>query len=61
MAHKVTLLKSWTNNSGRKYPIGQVILCTKELKQELLYGGYAKEFEGTYPPKKKVKTDFFKN
>lgn len=53
---KVILGKSWTNRFGRKYPIGQMILCDKELEAELK--GYAKDFDTKVS--KKVKTDFFK-
>jgi len=60
MARKVVLKKSWINRFGRKYPVGQVILCDAELESELKYGGYAEDFDGPYPPKKKVKTEFFK-
>lgn len=55
---KVILGKSWTNRFGRKYPIGQEILCDKELESELKDRGYAKDFE--MKVSKKVKTDFFK-
>ena len=55
---KVILGRSWTNTFGRKYPIGQTILCDKELEAELKERGYAKDFE--VKTSKKVKTDFFK-
>jgi len=57
---KVVLSKSWVNRFGRKYPIGQIILCDKDLEWELKMGGYAEGYEGEYPPKKKVKTNLFK-
>ena len=56
---RVTLIRSWTNIFGRKYPIGQVISCDRELEEILIRGGYAKDFEAK-PSKQKVKTDFFK-
>jgi hypothetical protein len=56
---KVILGKSWTNIFGRKYPIGQTILCNKILEKVLIDGGYAKDFEAK-TSKGKVKTDFFK-
>jgi len=54
---KVVLLKSWTNKFGRRYPIGQQILCDKELGQELIETGMAREFG---VETSKMKTDFFK-
>lgn len=55
---KVILTKSWTNAFGRKYPIGQKILCDKVLGEFLLKKKLAKEHEGETSDK--VKTDFFK-
>jgi hypothetical protein len=55
---KVILTKSWTNAFGRKYPIGQKILCDKELGEFLIKKKYGKEYEGSASDK--VKTDFFK-
>lgn len=60
MSHKVTLIKSWTNFQGRVYPVGQVLIVDKELRQQLIDEGVASIYEGEYPPKEKVKTDFFK-
>lgn len=54
---KLTLVKSWTNRFGRKYPIGQTMLVDKELGDLLLSRGYAKEFEDSTSKKR---TDFFK-
>lgn len=57
---KARLVKSWTNIFGRKYPIGQVILCHPDLHKELIDDGYAEDFDGVYSAKKKKKTEFFK-
>lgn len=54
------MLKSWTNVFGRKYPIGTVLQCDKQLHEELIDMGWAEDFDGLYPPKTKKKTDFFK-
>ena len=57
----LTLIKSWTNVFGRKYPIGQLMRTDKVLGQFLLYNKIAKEYEGKEKrPPQKVKTDFFK-
>jgi len=53
----LTLIKSWTNKFGRKYPIGQILRVDKELGTYLLDKKYAKDYEATQT---KVKTDFFK-
>jgi hypothetical protein len=58
-AIKVILNKSWTNKFGKKYPIGTIIPCDKDLSARLINEGYGEKYEGKYPPKAKVKTDFF--
>jgi hypothetical protein len=55
---KLTLIKSWTNKFGRKYPIGQTMRVDKELGAYLIEKKYAKDYEATQ--NKKVKTEFFK-
>ena len=55
---KLTLIRSWTNVFGRRYPIGQTMRVDKELGRFLLDNKYAKEYEATQNGK--VKTDFFK-
>lgn len=57
---RIQLVKSWTNAFGRKYPVGQILQGTKELVNELISSGTAKEYKGVYPPRMKVKSDFFK-
>lgn len=54
----VILQKSWTNVFGRKYPVGQKIMCDKNLRAFLVNNGYAKDYDGNR--RIKVKTDFFK-
>ena len=61
MALKILILtRSWTNVFGRKYPIGQKMRVDNQLGQRLLDENYAKEFNGVYKSKEKVRTDFFK-
>lgn len=57
---RVILKKKWTNTLGRTYPVGQIIQCDKELHSILIEDEIADDYSGDYPPKKKVKTDFFK-
>ena len=57
---RIQLVKSWTNVFGRKYPVGQILQGTKEFVNELISSGTAKEYKGVYPPRTKVKSDFFK-
>jgi hypothetical protein len=56
----IRLLKSWTNKSGRKYPIGKILPMSNSLSKDLIRDNIAVEYKGEYPPKKKMKTDFFK-
>jgi len=60
MRRRVVLIASWTNIRGKKYPVGQIIQGDKELTEELINSGKAKRYEGRYPPREKVKSDFFK-
>jgi hypothetical protein len=55
---RVRLLKSWTNAQGRKYGIGWVISTTEGKK--MIEKGIAEEYNGEYPPKRKMRTNFFK-
>ncbi len=57
---RIVLVKSWTNVFNRKYPVGQILQGTKQFVNELISSGTAKEYNGEYPPRKKVKSDFFK-
>lgn len=57
---RVILIKSWTNILGRIYPVGQIIQCDKDLHSILIEDGLAEDYTGDYPPKEKIKTDFFK-
>ena len=60
MAYRVELIRSWIHPLGRKYPVGQIIQCDRELHDKLHEDGYAKDYTGKYPPVGKSKTDFFK-
>lgn len=58
---KVILLKSWKHPFKKKaLPIGKVMGCSAELASALLADRIAELYTGTYPPKEKTKTDFFK-
>lgn len=61
MAHRLRLLKSYHHQYKRKaWPIGQIINVDDTLAHELLSDNIAEVYSGEYPPKDKVKTDFFK-
>jgi hypothetical protein len=57
---RVRLLKSWTNQQGRKYPIGTVITFDRAFSKNMIEQGLAKEYNGEYPRVKKEKIEFFK-
>lgn len=58
---KVILKKSWKHPYKlRALPIGKIVACSNELAMELLADDIAELYTGTYPPKEKVKTNFFK-
>ncbi len=44
----------------RKLPVGKIITMTGSLGGKLIAQGIAEKYTGVYPPKKKMKTDFFK-
>jgi hypothetical protein len=52
---KIRLLKKW-----REWPIGRVMEVADPKAKELIQVGTAERYEGEYPPKEKMKTDFFK-
>jgi hypothetical protein len=56
---RVRLLKSW--DSGlKKFAIGTVIEVSDGKAKELIQVETAERYSGEYPPKGKVKTEFFK-
>lgn len=58
---RVRLLKSWVGLTGRKYPIGQILIVTNGLAKKLINEKRATKYTGEYPPRKlKIRTDFFK-
>jgi hypothetical protein len=52
---KIRLLSKW-----EKYAIGTVLEVFDSKAKELICEGAAERYTGEYPPKKKMKTDFFK-
>jgi hypothetical protein len=56
---KVRLLKKW-GNKLKTWPRGQVLEVSHNKANELIRDNIAHEYTGEYPPKGKVKTDFFK-
>lgn len=56
---QVRLLKSWTMNTGKKLPKGQVVNRMRKEAEQLIKSGIAEEYKEGMPPKK-IKTDFFK-
>lgn len=60
-AIRLRLLKSYKHEYKTKpWPKGQVIQVLDVLASDLIRSGTAELYEGKYPPKDKVKTDFFK-
>lgn len=55
----VRLLKSHTNERGRKFPIGKVLNYLRDHATDLVNNGTAEFYHGPFPPVKK-KIDFFK-
>jgi hypothetical protein len=56
----VTLLKSYTNNAGKKIPVGHKVNVSRDDYKKLMADKAAVDYDGERPPKKKTKTDFFK-
>lgn len=52
---KIRLLKKW-----RIWPIGRVMEVADPKAKELIYDRIAEQYKGEYPPKIKMKTEFFK-
>jgi hypothetical protein len=52
---KIRLLKKW-----REWPIGRVIEIFDTTAKEMIRDNIAEKYSGEYPPKEKMKTDFFK-
>lgn len=60
MSVKVTLKKSWKNSAGKQYAVGSIMQFDKETTKKLIGEGIAEIYNGDYPPRGKVKTEFFK-
>ena len=56
---KIRLLKKW-GNKIKTWPRGQVLEVAEGKANELVRDNIAERYTGEYPPKDKVKTDFFK-
>jgi hypothetical protein len=52
---RIRLLKKW-----REYALGTVLEVADPAAKELIYYQRAEKYDGEYPPKNKMKTDFFK-
>lgn len=55
MKLRVILLKSWTNEFGRTYPVGTIIQGTTALLMNLIGEQIGELYAGEYPPKEKRK------
>ena len=55
---KVRLDKSWTNMTGKKYPIGTVLDTDASLGNKIIKSKRGHLYEGDYPNVKKSKTNF---
>jgi hypothetical protein len=56
---RIRLLRS-LQTPHTKYFVGNIINYSKGLAMKLIEKGRAEKYKGEYPPKKKMKTDFFK-
>lgn len=56
---RIQLLKGWTWK-WRKYPIGKIVTVMNSLANKLIDEKIGREYTGEYPPKTKMKTNFFK-
>jgi hypothetical protein len=56
---RVELKKKWINDFGKVYAVGTILSLSDSLANKLISAGTGKIYNGKYPPKKKVKTDFF--
>jgi len=52
---KIRLRKKW-----REWAIGTVLEVWGPTAKEMIIGNIAEKYNGEYPPKDKMKTDFFK-
>jgi hypothetical protein len=52
---KIRLLKKW-----RTWPVGRVIEVFDTTAKEMIQDRISIKYDGEYPPKDKMKTDFFK-
>lgn len=52
---RVRLLKKW-----RTWPIGQVMEIFDPVAKRMIRMLQAEKYEGEYPPREKMKTEFFK-
>lgn len=57
---RVLLQKSWINDFGKKYSVGTILSLTDTLADKLISKGIGTNYSGKYPPKGKIKTNFFK-
>jgi len=61
MAVRARLLKKYQHeNKDKSWAIGTIIQGTTQFISELIHKGIAEKYSGEYPPKNKMKTDFFK-
>lgn len=56
---RVRLLKRDSTPNG-SYPMGTILQLTNSYAAKKILEGKAEKYTGEYPPRKKMKTDFFK-
>jgi hypothetical protein len=56
---KIRLLKKW-DWVRRIFPMGSILEVTPGLAKKMINEKTAEEYSGEYPPKTKMKTNFFK-
>lgn len=56
----VRLLKGYTNKRKKRFHIGKILNVSRETYKDLTSRNIAEDYIGEIPPKKKIKTQFFK-
>lgn len=56
---KVRLLRKW-DNAGKSFAMATVLEVADPRAKELIRDNIAERYTGEYPPKEKLRTEFFK-
>ena len=56
----IRLLKGYTHKDKKKFPVGQILNVGRKTYKYLMDKKMAEDYNDSVPPKKKAKTEFFK-